>query len=113
MKPFKFFSDNNDEDDGLLFGYDDDNMASWTWWHQHVSSTEIPIREITVECNGIYEFLRLFHPQMIVLVINILGPNGIIHDGLTEHPEGWGFDITSDPIIITYIQYLPENYESL
>jgi hypothetical protein len=54
--------------------------------------------------NGIIEFLSMFPPQMIIPVCSIVGPNGTIHNG---DGNGWGFNIQTDPIHITYLRYNP------
>jgi hypothetical protein len=43
---------------------------------------------------------------MIVPVSSIVGPNGVVHNGENEG-IGWGFNIQTDPIHITYLRYIP------
>ena len=102
---FKFFSDNDEEE--LSEDYvnlEGVEIASWMWYHLSTSNYQ-NYEFITVQTNGIIEFLELFHPQQIVPVYSIIGGDNIIHTG-TEHYEfGWGFNIQTDPIVITYLRY--------
>ena len=41
---------------------------------------------------------------LIIPVSSIVGPNGTIHTG---NGGGWGFNIQTDPIHVTYLRYIP------
>jgi hypothetical protein len=104
IRDFKFFSDNDEE--WLPEGYinlEGREMASWMW-DIYVTPTNVRYDLITVESNGIIEFLDSFHPQVIVGIHSIVGPNGVEHNGENEG-NGWGFNIQTDPITITYLRY--------
>ena len=100
---FKFFSDNNEQE--IPEGYvnlENMDLAGWIWFHIQPSNYQ-NYEMVTVETNGIVNFLRLFHPQQIVVVVMIVGPNNRIHTGYGD--DGWGFNIQTDPLTITYLRY--------
>jgi hypothetical protein len=102
---FKFFSDNDEEE--IPEGYinlEGEDIASWMWYHLQQSDYQ-NYEFITVHTNGIIEFLSSFHPQMIIPVYSIIGPNNTVHMGREDDPVGWGFNIQSDPLSITYLRY--------
>lgn len=75
---------------------------SWMWASEmgieDVSTHEL----VSVECQGIREFLLRFPRYYIVPMVNI-SSNGIVHmNGDSEN--GWGFDIQNDIINFTYIR---------
>jgi hypothetical protein len=94
MRDFKFFQDNDEEEDF--------DGASWMW-------RSIPVQaryEIVIEEHyGIRSFLSQFSPYVIINVHTIVGPDGIIHDRNNDGC-GWGFDITRDLIKITWIRFI-------
>jgi hypothetical protein len=100
MKKFKFLNN------------DDESIEEWdgaTWmWYMEAPPARAMFHIVEIETNGIREFLGMFPNHMIVLVDRIVGPNGIIHDG-TNTGIGWGFDITSDPITVKYLEFYGEN----
>jgi hypothetical protein len=96
MKPFKFFSDNEENPD------DDYNGASWLFIRpENINQYDI----ITVTHNGIRQFLDCFPPLYILRLISITGPNGRVHNIDTYYDDGWGFDITSDLITIRWVSF--------
>ena len=40
------------------------------------------------------------------VLMAIVGPNGVVHNGENEG-IGWGFNIQTDPIHVTYLSYIP------
>ena len=106
IRDFKFLSNNNEDE--IPEGYinlENIAMASWMWESLMVPSTAT-YQIVSVDTNGIIEFLRMFPSEMIVPVSSIVGPNGVVHNGENEG-IGWGFNIQTDPIHITYLRYIP------
>ena len=106
VKDFKFLTD-NDEDD-IPEGYinlENENIATWMW-ESLTPPSDTLYYIVSVDTNGIIEFLRMFPSEMIVPVCSIVGPNGVVHNGENEG-NGWGFNIQTDPIHITYLSYTP------
>jgi hypothetical protein len=103
IRDFKFFSDNDDDIPEGYVNLENVDIASWMW-DIHLTPNNISYDLVTVQSNGIINFLSSFHPQMIVAVHSIVGPNGFIHNGETEG-TGWGFNIQTDPITVTYLRY--------
>lgn len=108
MIDFKFFSKPKDDESF----WDDEDMASWVWAtsdylgrHHYEFMTETH--------NGIHSFLRQFPYLSIVQIITIHGPNGRVHNDVTDYPDGWGFDITRDPIIIQWARIICERNERI
>jgi hypothetical protein len=103
VRDFKFFS--NNDNDGIPEGYinlENVEIASWVW----ETSTHLPdvmYDIVSVNTNGIIEFLNMFPSQMIIPVSSIVGPNGVVHNG---DGDGWGFNIQTDPITVTYLRYI-------
>ena len=105
IRDFKFLTDNND---GMPEGYinlENVEIATWMWESLMVPSTAT-YQIVSVDTDGIIEFLRMFPSEMIVPVSSIVGPNGVVHNGENEG-IGWGFNIQTDPIHITYLRYIP------
>lgn len=106
IRRFKFMNDNSPIPDDL---------ASWMW-----DSTDLftpnpdtqPYELITDSYHGILEFLSTFPPNYIVIVHEIRNPfTGFRHTANSER-VGWGFDIQTDLIEVTYYRFLqPPNYE--
>jgi len=94
MREFKFFQDNEEDDDELV-------CASWMWGSLTINPFEIVVEEHY----GIRSFLSQFPSHQIINVRTIVGPDGIIHDRNNDGC-GWGFDITRDLIRITWIRFL-------
>jgi hypothetical protein len=106
IRDFKFLSNNNEDE--IPEGYinlENIAMASWMWESLMVPSTAT-YQIVSVDTNGIIEFLRMFPSEMIVPVSSIVGPNGVVHNSENEG-NGWGFNIQTDPIHITYLRYIP------
>ena len=106
IRDFKFLSDNNEDE--IPEGYinlENIEMASWMCESLMVPSTAT-YQIVSADTNGIIEFLRMFPSEMIVPVSSIVGPNGVVHNGENEG-NGWGFNIQTDPIHVTYLRYLP------
>lgn len=104
MKKFKFLNNDNHVEELSIEEWDG---ASWMWYMEAPPARAM-FHIVEVQTNGIHEFLRMFPIEMIVMVDRIVGPNGIIHDG-NNTGEGWGFDITSDPLTIRYLEFYGEN----
>lgn len=105
INSFKFLTDNNGEDE-VPVGYinlENEDIATWMWESLMVPSTAT-YQIVSVDTNGIIEFLRMFPSEMIVPVSSIVGPNGLVHCGGDES-VGWGFNIQTDPIYVTYLSY--------
>jgi hypothetical protein len=103
---FKFLTD-NDEDE-IPEGYinlENENIATWIW-ESLTPPSDTLYYIVSADTNGIIEFLRMFPSEMIVPVCSIVGPNGVVHNGGNEG-NGWGFNIQTDPIHITYLSYNP------
>lgn len=108
MKRFKFFTDGDNDDWGEdlpddWWPVEDDSSASWMW--TSTNFIDRPYDVIAGSYYGIQSFLAHFPDRHIVHVLNITGPNGIIHD-MNNEGDGWGFDITSDIIRVEWIRYL-------
>lgn len=108
IKPFKFFTGNEDDDEieEYLIEPLDDDSASWSW------TTLLPLTNYTydiveTQSDGIREFLYRFPNRFIVPVLSIAGPNGRFHDANTHYEDGWGFDITSDLLTIRFLRFEP------
>jgi hypothetical protein len=93
MKEFKFFQNTDDDEDESI-------GAGWMWSRlpPFASDYLLFIRVF----RGIRSFLSQFPPHSIINVIEIEGPNGVAHN-MDNNNEGWGFDITSEMITITWI----------
>lgn len=105
MKSFKFLSE-NDEDE---MSYLDDDSPSWIYETQHIIPN-VPYEVISSDCRGILEFLSMFPNRSIQVVRRISGlcvADGTIrvHDGNTDYPDGWGFDIREDLILIEWLKF--------
>jgi hypothetical protein len=98
MIPFKFLDDNEDD---ILEG--SDNGASWVFIRVH-NLIQYNYDTFTDYHYGIGSFLRNFPNNTIACVISITGPNGIIHNA-DNQGMGWGFDITSELIGITWCRF--------
>jgi hypothetical protein len=106
IRDFKFLSDNNEDE--IPEGYinlENVEIATWMWESLMVPSTAT-YQIVSVDTDGIIEFLRMFPSEMIVPVSSIVGPNGVVHNGENEG-NGWGFNIQTDPIHVTYLRYIP------
>jgi hypothetical protein len=100
---FKFLTDNDYYMPEGYINLENINIASWMYERfMEISDTTYDI--VSVDVNGIIEFLRMFPSEMIVPVSSIVGPNGEVHNGENEG-NGWGFNIQTDPIHITYLRY--------
>jgi hypothetical protein len=94
MREFKFFQDNEEDDDELV-------CASWMWGSLTINPFEIVVEEHY----GIRSFLSQFPSHQIISIHKIVGPDGVIHNR-ENNDSGWGFDILNDLIKITWIRYL-------
>jgi hypothetical protein len=94
MRDFKFFHDNEEEDD-------ESDGASWMWGSLTINPFEIVVEEHY----GIRSFLSQFPSHQIISVNSIEGPNGVIHNR-ENNGIGWGFDILNDLIKITWIRFI-------
>jgi len=94
MRDFKFFEDNEEDDDEWV-------CASWMWGSLTINPFEIVVEEHY----GIRSFLSQFSSHEIISVNSIIGPNGEVRN---RHNEGigWGFDISRDLIKITWIRFI-------
>ena len=108
IKSFKFFIGNEDEyeDEYHLIEPLDDDSASWTW------TSLLPLEGYTydiveTQSHGIRRFLDRFPNRFVVPVLSITGPNGRFHDANSQYDDGWGFDITSDLLIIRFLRFEP------
>lgn len=103
IRNFKFFSD-NDMPEGYI-NLENVNIASWMW-ESLMGPSDAMYEIVSVDANGIIEFLSMFPPDMIVPVSSITGPNGVVHNGDEDGDgDGWGFNIQTDPIHVTYLRY--------
>jgi hypothetical protein len=94
MREFKFFQDNEEDDDELV-------CASWMWGGLTINPFEIVVEEHY----GIRSFLSQFPSHQIISVHSIVGPNGVVHNRQNEG-IGWGFDIACDLIKITWLRFI-------
>ena len=53
---------------------------------------------------GIHSFLNHFPNNFIVCIISITGQDNVVHD-IDNQGMGWGFDITSELIGITWCRF--------
>ena len=53
---------------------------------------------------GIHSFLNHFPNNFIVCIISIKGQDNVVHD-IDNQGVGWGFDITSELIAITWCRF--------
>ena len=102
VSEFKFFEDNDETPEGYI-NLENENIAIWMW-ESLMPPSDVMYDIVSVESNGIIEFLRMFPSDLIVPVCSIVGPNGVIHNGGNEG-IGWGFNIQTDTIHITYLRY--------
>lgn len=101
MRDFKFFSDNDDDDESIYYGYDG---ASWIYGR--LENLDQYRFEIVHENHyGIHSFLNNFPPAFIVTILSITGPNGLRHT-IDNEGAGWGFEITRDLITIEWIRFI-------
>ena len=105
IKDFKFLTDNDDDMPEGYINLENVEIASWMGESSMDPSDEM-YDIISVDTNGIIEFLRMFPSQMVIPVSSIVGPNGVVHNSENEG-NGWGFNIQTDPIHITYLSYRP------
>ena len=100
VRDFKFFQDNEEEDDDIELY----NGASWMFGRtENIDHYEYDV--IEENHYGIHSFLNQFPPGFVVCVLSIVGPNGRYHDDDTEYEDGWGFSITSDHINIRWVRF--------
>lgn len=79
-----------------------DNDPSWMW-AQEMGIENLDEREIvSVERNGIREFLSMFPRYYIVPMVSIT--NGVVTHNSENPSEGWGFDISNDSLVFTYVR---------
>jgi hypothetical protein len=105
MRSFKFFEDNEEEDELVPIN----DSASWMW------ADEFGLREVTgyhweLQSDvsfGIRSFLNMF-PSMFIVAVHSISCNGIRHEANTPR-DGWGFDITSDLLTIEYYNLIPDD----
>lgn len=110
MKEFRFLSDSDDDYEDIPEEFVHDigqDCASWMWDVEAGIQVGTNYDLVISQTNGIRDFLGEFNPNMIVIVNSITGPNGRVHTGLTLYQDGWGFDVTSDPLIIVYLRFIP------
>jgi hypothetical protein len=104
MKPFKFFSENEDEEPSLV----DIEIDGWdgaSWMYGRVENLDQYQYDILIDNHyGIRSFLNEFPPGFIVTILSITGPDGRIHD-IDNCNNGWGFDILSDLIRIEWVRF--------
>ena len=105
IKDFKFLTDNDDDIPEGYINLENVEIATWMWESLMVPSTAT-YQIVSVDTNGIIEFLRMFPSEILVPVSSIVGPNGVVHNGENEG-IGWGFNIQTDPIHVTYLSYIP------
>jgi hypothetical protein len=105
ISKFKFLTDNDDDMPEGYINLENVEIASWMWESSMDPSDEM-YDIVSVEANGIIEFLRMFPSQMVIPVSSIISPNGVVHNGENEG-IGWGFNIQTDPITVTYLRYRP------
>jgi hypothetical protein len=105
IKNFKFLTDNDDDIPQGYINLENVEIATWMWESLMVPSTAT-YQIVSVDTNGIIEFLRMFPSEILVPVSSIVGPNGVVHNGENEG-IGWGFNIQTDPIHVTYLSYIP------
>jgi hypothetical protein len=103
IRSFKFLTDNDDDIPEGYINLENINIDSWMW-ESLMEPSDATYDIVSVDVNGIIEFLRIFPSDMIVPVSSIVGPNGTVHNGENEG-FGWGFNIQTDPIHITYLRY--------
>ena len=102
MSQFKFFAGKVDD---YVYQVLPEETASWIWATELVDTVSSQNFDIlTAETNGIINFLGMFPNHYRVVVLTIEGPNDIIHDGTTR--TGWGFNIQTDPLKITYLRFI-------
>jgi hypothetical protein len=101
MKPFKFLSNDEEDNELLIEPYDG---ASWMWGRrENLDQYQYDI--IEENYYGIRSFLNQFHRGFVAYVLTIVGPNGRLNDADSEYEDGWGFDITSDRINIRWVRF--------
>jgi len=108
MRDFKFFSDN------IQYEYIPipEDCATWVWDTQEIkdSLTQGRVEYEIVQgiFRGILDFLNTFPPGFVVVVHSIMGvESNRYHDANTER-EGWGFNIQTDELLISFYRILPE-----
>jgi len=94
MREFKFFQDNDEEEDF--------DGASWMW---RQIPTQSRFEIVTEEHYGIRSFLSQFETHQIITVHSIVGPDGVSHNR-ENNGIGWGFDILNDLIKVTWIRFI-------
>ena len=101
MKPFKFLGGEVD-----IFPLPP-NDNGWMWDGEYIfheiNGYHWELHEMLT--NGIDEFLNSF-PNGMVIPVHSITSNGIRH-GFNTHRNGWGFDITSDPLVFEYYKLIP------
>ena len=100
MKPFKFLSDDKD-DEITIQPY---NGASWVFVKRE-NLVQQQYDVIEENYYGIHSFLNQFPSGFVVCVLTIVGPNGRLHDVDSVYVDGWGFGITSDYINIRWVRF--------
>lgn len=103
IKPFKFFSDDDDnnEIDLIEVGHDG---ASWMYGRrENLDQYQYDI--IVEDHYGIHSFLNHFPSGFVVTILSITGPNGRVHNDATQYDDGWGFDITGDLLSIEWVRF--------
>ena len=100
MRDFKFFNDNKEE-------IEDQGYDGASWIYGRVENLDQYQYEIIQEGHyGIRSFLNNFPNNFIITILSITGSNGRVHNADSDYPDGWGFDITRDRIIVEWVRFM-------
>ena len=101
MKAFKFFSSGDE--------LELDDSPSWMF-DTFVNLNGLNCFTVVEEYQGIHQFLNQF-PNNFIVVVKSITCNGRIHTGVSRYDDGWGFDITSDLLLIEYYKFTEEEID--
>jgi hypothetical protein len=101
IRDFKFFDGNEEEELEIIEGWDG---ASWIYGT--IEGYNQYQYDIVVDNHyGIRSFLGCFPDGYVITVLSITGPNGRVHNTNSDYPDGWGFDILNDLILIEWVRF--------
>ncbi len=107
MRDFKFFSDN------IQYEYIPipEDSASWIWDNEVDIESTAPngyeYQLVDGFYNGILDFIADFPNGFIVIVHSITGVESGIRHTATSLRNGWGFNIQTDELIISFYKLVP------
>ena len=94
------------------------DIAGWIWDYEmpNYETMFTPSNRyelVNGEFNGIVDFLNLFPPHSIVVVNQIVHLETMSIHNVSMRGLGWGFNIQTERIEITYYRFIPNSNENI